>query len=141
MLTRYRLMRETIGLSQAEAAERVHGGVAIDALSKWERGKRDAPAGVIRELQDLQQRLERAAEVLASRIHDASHGRSEPVLVGIPESPEDAYRFGFPSHQSMMRTIGAAVSRLAPGIAVEFVLIGADDAVTVELPSAAIVRQ
>jgi hypothetical protein len=41
----------------------------------------------------------------------------------------------------MMRTIGAAVSRLAPGTAVAFVLIGADDAVTVALPSAAMARQ
>ena len=63
------------------------------------------------------------------------------MLVGIPESAEDAYRFGYPSHHSMMRTIGAAVSRLAPGTAVAFVLIGADDAVTVALPSAAMARQ
>jgi hypothetical protein len=41
----------------------------------------------------------------------------------------------------MMRTIGAAVSRLAPGTAVEFVLIGDRDAVTVELPSAALAKQ
>jgi hypothetical protein len=41
----------------------------------------------------------------------------------------------------MMRTIGAAVARLAPATAVEFVLIGDGDAVTVELPSAAMVRQ
>jgi transcriptional regulator with XRE-family HTH domain len=67
MLTRYRLMRETIGLSQAEAAERVHGGVAIDSISKWERGRNPAPPGVIRELTELSERLERASQELATR--------------------------------------------------------------------------
>jgi hypothetical protein len=59
------------------------------------------------------------------------------VRVGVPETPQDAYRFAYPSHHAMMRTIGAAVSRLAPATAVEFVLIGDGDAVTVELPAAA----
>src|SRR5262245_19462936 len=140
-LTRYRLMRETIGLSQAEAAERVHGGVAIDSISKWERGRNPAPAGVIRELQDLRERLDRATQDLADAIDNAGHARAGPVRVGIPETPEDAYRFGFPSHQAMMRTIGGAVSRLAPATAVQFVLIGDGDAVTIELPSAAMARQ
>src|SRR5262245_52702874 len=117
-LTRYRLMRETIGLSQAEAAERVHGGVAIDSLSKWERGRNPAPPGVIRELQDLSLRLERAAQEFANALHSAGHGRAEPVKIGIPETPQDAYAHGFPSHQSMMRTIGVAVSRLAPATSI-----------------------
>jgi transcriptional regulator with XRE-family HTH domain len=139
MLTRYRFVRETIGLSQFEAAT-LHG-VAIDTISKWERGKRDPPAGVIRELQDLQMRLLKATDELCLAIATTWSGDStKPVPVGIPEDARQAYGHGYPSHQAMMRAIGTAVARLSPDLAVEFVRIGEGAGVTVDLSAKARVR-
>ena len=136
MLTRYRFIRETIGLSQLEAAE-LHG-VAIDTVSKWERGRRTRPPGVLSELQDLQMRLMKAVEELCLAIASTwSADRTKPVPVGTPEDPDQAHQHGFPSHQAMMRAIGTAVARMAPDVALEFVRIGDGAAVTVDLPAKA----
>lgn len=133
MLTRYRMMRETIGLSQAEAADLVHGGVRLDTVKAWDSGKSNAPAGVIGELAALMQRLDQAAQDLARR---AGAGPA-PVPIGVPATPEDAYDHGFPSHQAMMRTIGLAIARLPAELPVEFVRIGDCGHVTATLPQPA----
>lgn len=133
MLTRYRFIRETIGLSQLEAA-RLHG-VAIDTISKWERAKKDPPAGILREMQQLQLQLQKAVEELCLAIATTwLHDRTKPVPIGIPEDAQQAYQHGYPSQQAMMRTIGAAVARLAPDVLVEFVRIGDGAGVTIDLP-------
>lgn len=140
-------MRETIQMSQLEAAH-LHS-VPVDTITKWERGKRGAPPGVFRELQDLQRRIEEATEDLRERIEQAAMARikhtliggtsppgpgpspaQEPVPVAIPETPQDAYSAGFPSHQSMMRAIGNAVVKLKPETAVEFVRMSDTGGVT-----------
>lgn len=135
MLTRYRFMRETIGLSQAEAADRVHGGARLDTVKGWDSGRRPPPIGVMVELHELSRRLDQAAQDLSREI-EARWQVTGPIAVpvAVPATPEDAYGQGFPSHQAMMRTIGAAVSRLPPAIAVEFVQLAEAAAVTATLP-------
>lgn len=144
MLTRYRMMRETIGLSQAEAADRVHGGVRLDTVKAWDSGKKPPPGGAIAELHELANRLGRAADELAQQILKEASRSSLPVRIGIPAGPDDAYDEGYPSqvlssdstpsHQAMMRTIGRAVLALPADVAVEFVLIGDADDVRTRLP-------
>lgn len=146
-LNRYRFVREALGLSQEEAAH-LHG-VALDTISKWERGRRDAPPGVHRDLLALQQRLETAVAELASAMAERSRtlprtpqrigegGVNNPMpptlKVGVPSTPADAYEHGFPSHQAMVRTIGLAIAQLPTDVAVEFVRIGQGEHVTARL--------
>ena len=51
----YNLLREACGISQAEAAEFVHG-TRLDSVKSWCSDRRTAPESIINELQKLHQR-------------------------------------------------------------------------------------
>jgi hypothetical protein len=105
----YNLLREACGISQAEAAEFVHG-TRLDSVKSWCSDRRNAPQGVINDLQKLAREIQNAGTDYAALLKKTSKG--DVYVVGLPRDEEDARACGFPSIGAQMRAIAVAISLL-----------------------------
>src|SRR5258708_40125709 len=81
MTSVYNLLRETCGISQAEAAEFVHQA-RLDSVKSWCSDRRPAPAGVVRELKELAGEINAAGLAYAAQLK--SLNPVQVINVGIP---------------------------------------------------------
>jgi hypothetical protein len=109
MTSVYNLLRETCGISQAEAAEFVHQA-RLDSVKSWCSDRRPAPAGVVRELKELAKKINAAGLAYAAQL--MSLKTMQTVDVGIPHDDFDARHCGFPSLGASMRAISIAITEL-----------------------------
>lgn len=105
----YNLLREACGVSQAEAAEFVHG-TRLDSVKSWCSDRRTAPQGVINDLQKLAREIQNAGIGYAELLKKISKGGV--YVIGLPKDEQDARVCGFPSIGAQMRSIAIAISRL-----------------------------
>lgn len=109
MTSLYNLLRETCGISQAEAAEFVHEA-RLDSVKSWCSDRRPAPAGVIRELKELARKIDTAGAAYAA--HLKSLNTKQPISIGIPHDELDARHCGFPSLGASLRAVSVAIMGL-----------------------------
>jgi len=105
----YNLLREACGISQAEAAEFVHG-TRLDSVKSWCSDRRTAPQGVISDLQKLARGIQNAGENYAALLRSTNRG--DVYIIGMPSDERDARVCGFPSIGAQMRAIAVAISLL-----------------------------
>jgi hypothetical protein len=105
----YNLLREACGISQAEAAEFVHG-TRLDSVKSWCSDRRTAPQGVINDLQKLAREIQNTGAGFAAFLKMTNRGNV--YLIGLPTDEQDARAHGFPSIGAQMRAIAIAVSLL-----------------------------
>lgn len=105
----YNLLREACGISQAEAAEFVHG-TRLDSVKSWCSDRRTAPQGVINDLQKLAREIQNAGTDYATRLQQTNKG--DVYIIGLPSDEKDARSCGFPSIGAQMRAIAVAISHL-----------------------------
>jgi len=115
MTSVYNLLRETCGISQAEAAEFVHQA-RLDSVKSWCSDRRAAPAGVVRELKILARKINAAGLAYAAQL--MSLKTMQTVDVGVPSDDFDARHCGFPSLGASMRAIAIAVTELPDDVEV-----------------------
>jgi hypothetical protein len=106
MISVYNLLRETCGISQAEAAEFVHQA-RLDSVKSWCSDRRPAPAGVVRELRELARKITGAGVDYAAQLK--SLNPVQVINIGIPHDEFDARHCGFPSLGASLRAISVAV--------------------------------
>ena len=116
MTSVYNLLRETCGISQAEAAEFVHEA-RLDSVKSWCSDRRPAPAGVVRELKELARKINVAGAAYAT--HLKSLNTTQPINIGIPHDELDARHCGFPSLGASLRTISVAIMGLPDGTEIQ----------------------
>ena len=109
MTSVYNLLRETCGISQAEAAEFVHEA-RLDSVKSWCSDRRPAPAGVIRELKELVRKINAAGAAYATYLK--SGDAKQPINIGIPHDELDARHCGFPSLGVSLRAVSVAIMEL-----------------------------
>jgi hypothetical protein len=105
----YNVLREACGISQAEAAEFVHG-TRLDSVKSWCSDRRTAPQGVINDLQRLAREIQSAGIEYAALLKTISKG--DVYVIGLPSDEQDARACGFPSIGAQMRAIAVAISHL-----------------------------
>jgi len=105
----YNLLREACGISQAEAAEFVHG-TRLDSVKSWCSDRRSAPQGVINDLQKLAREIQNAGIDYAALLKKTSKG--DVYVIGLPKDEKDARLCGFPSIGAQLRAIAVAISLL-----------------------------
>jgi len=105
----YNLLREACGISQAEAAEFVHG-TRLDSVKSWCSDRRTAPQGVINDLQKLAREIQNAGINYAALLKKTNKG--DVCVIGLPKDEKDARTCGFPSIGAQMRAIAVAISHL-----------------------------
>ena len=105
----YNLLREACGISQAEAAEFVHG-TRLDSVKSWCSDRRTAPQGVINDLQKVAREIQSAGTDYAALLKKTSKG--DVYVIGLPRDEQDARSCGFPSIGAQMRAIAVAISHL-----------------------------
>jgi len=116
MTSVYNLLRETCGISQAEAAEFVHQA-RLDSVKSWCSDRRAPPAGVVRELKILAKKIDAAGLTYAGQLISLKSTQTVDVTihtvdVGVPSDDFDARHCGFPSLGAAMRAIAIAVTEL-----------------------------
>jgi hypothetical protein len=116
MTSVYNLLRETCGISQAEAAEFVHQA-RLDSVKSWCSDRRPAPAGVVRELKELARKINAAGLAYAAQLK--SLNTAQVISVGIPHDEFDARHCGFPSLGASSRAISITVVELADGAEIQ----------------------
>jgi hypothetical protein len=109
MTSIYNLLREACGISQAEAAEFVHGA-RLDSVKSWCSDRRTAPQGVINDLKKLAREIQNAGVTYAELLKTISKG--DVYVIGLPTDERDARSHGFPSVGTQMRAIAVAISLL-----------------------------
>jgi hypothetical protein len=109
MTSVYNLLRVACGISQAEAAEFVHG-TRLDSVKSWCSDRRTAPQGVINDLQKLAREIHNAGIDYAALLKRISKG--DVYVIGLPRDERDARACGFPSIGAQMRAIAVAISHL-----------------------------
>ena len=102
----YNLLREACGVSQAEAAEFVHG-TRLDSVKSWCSDRPTAPQGVINDLQKLTREIQNAGVEYAALLKTKSKG--DVYVIGLPADEQDARACGFPSVGAQMRSIAIAI--------------------------------
>lgn len=121
MTSVYNLLRESCGISQAEAAEFVHEA-RLDSVKSWCSDRRTAPSGVVRELRELAKKINAAglayAAQLITPLATQPVGVPATVHVGVPHDDFDARHCGFPSLGAAMRAISIAVIELPDDVEV-----------------------
>ena len=113
MTSVYNVLRETCGISQAEAAEFVHEA-RLDSVKSWCSDRRPAPAGVVRELKELARKINIAGAAYAAQLK--SFNSKQPLNIGIPHDELDARHCGFPSLGASLRAVSVAIMELPDGI-------------------------
>jgi hypothetical protein len=114
----YNILREACGISQAEAAEFVHG-TRLDSVKSWCSDRRTAPQGVINDLQKLAREIQNAGVNYAALLKKISRGHV--YIIGLPSDEQDARCCGFPSSGAQMRAIAIAISHLPEGSEIRMV--------------------
>jgi len=109
MTSVYNLLRESCGISQAEAADRVHE-TRLDTVKSWSSDRRPAPGWAINQLQSLSRRIRRAGEAYAELIKNASKGNV--FVIGLAYDDDDARACGFPSTAAQLQATAIAISLL-----------------------------
>lgn len=112
MNSAYNLLRETCGISQAEAAE--FHEARLDSVKSWSSDRRAAPAGVIRELRDLAKKINSAG--LAYSAYLSPEGVRQPIKIGVPHDDLDARHCGFPSLGVALRAVSVAILSLPDNV-------------------------
>ncbi len=105
MTSVYNLLRETCGISQAEAVE--FHQARLDTVKSWCSDRRPVPAGVIRELKALARKINAAG--LAYAVQLKSLNPVQMIELGVPHDEFDARHCGFPSLGAAMRAISIAL--------------------------------
>jgi len=105
MTSVYNLLRETCGISQAEAVE--FHQARLDTVKSWCSDRRPVPAGVIRELKELARDITSAGMAYAA--HLKSLNTVQVIDLGVPHDEFDARHCGFPSLGAAMRAISIAL--------------------------------
>jgi hypothetical protein len=105
----YNLLREACGISQAEAAEFVHR-TRLDSVKSWCSDRRNAPQGVINDLQKLAREIRNAGMDYAAFLK--KHSKGDVYIIGLPSDERDARSCGFPSVGAQMRAVAIAVAQL-----------------------------
>jgi hypothetical protein len=114
MTSVYNLLRETCGISQAEAVE--FHQARLDSVKSWCSDRRPVPAGVVRELKALTRKINAAGLAYAAQL--MSLKTTQTVDVGVPSDDFDARHCGFPSLGASMRAIAIAIMELPDDIEV-----------------------
>ena len=114
----YNLLRETCGISQAEAAEFVHES-RLDSVKSWCSDRRPAPVGVVRELKDLAKAINAAGISHAAYLQSLKDSQS--FQIGIPHDERDSRHCGFPSLGAAMRAVSVAILNLPDGAEIQIV--------------------
>jgi hypothetical protein len=109
MTSVYNLLRETCGISQAEAAEFVHEA-RLDSVKSWCSDRRPAPVGVVRELKELARKINAAGSAYATNLQSLK--TMPAVNIGTPHDERDARHCGFPSLGASLRAISVAITEL-----------------------------
>lgn len=110
MMSVYNLLREACGISQAEAAEHVHG-TRLDTVKSWSSDRRPAPSWAINELQSLSRRIRQSGETFAADVKTMLQA-TPSLTLGLPADDDDARAQGFPSTSAALHAIAIAVSML-----------------------------
>ena len=105
----YNLLRESCGLSQAEAADFVHE-VRLDTVKSWSSDRRPAPQFAVNQLQSLLRTIGEAGEQFAKDLKMRSQGNV--FIIGHAHDDDDARVCGFPSLSTQMHSIAIAISLL-----------------------------
>jgi hypothetical protein len=105
----YNLLRESCGLSQAEAADFIHD-VRLDTVKSWSSDRRPAPQFAVNQLQSLLRTIRDAGEQFAKELMVRSQGNV--FIIGHAHDDDDARVCGFPSLSSQMHSIAIAISLL-----------------------------
>jgi len=105
----YNLLRESCGLSQAEAADFIHE-VRLDTVKSWSSDRRPAPQFAVNQLQSLLRTIRDAGEQFAKDLKMRSQG--DVFIIGHAHHDDDARVCGFPSLSSQMHSIAIAISLL-----------------------------
>ena len=103
----YNLLRESCGLSQAEAADFVHE-VRLDTVKSWSSDRRPAPQFAVNQLQSLLRTIGEAGEQFAKDLKMRSQGNV--FIIGHAHDDDDARVCGFPSLSTQMHSIAIAIS-------------------------------
>jgi hypothetical protein len=118
----YNFLRETCGISQAEAAE--FHDARLDSIKSWCSDRRPAPAGVIREIRSLAKAIHEAGASYASvlkSLNDAKPFNKNVFEVGLPHDDRDARHCGFPSLSTTMRSLSVAILNLPDDAEIQMV--------------------
>jgi hypothetical protein len=105
----YNLLRESSGLSQAEAGDFVHE-VRLDTVKSWSSDRRPAPQFAINQLQSLLRTMRSAGEQYAKDLKARSKGNV--FIIGHAHDDKDARVCGFPSLNAQTHAIAIAISLL-----------------------------
>lgn len=105
----YNLLRESCGVSQAEAADFIHE-VRLDTVKSWSSDRRPAPQFAVNQLQSLLRTIGDAGEEYAKDLKVRSQGNV--FVIGHAHDDRDARVCGFPSLSSQMHSIAIAISLL-----------------------------
>jgi hypothetical protein len=109
MTSVYNLLRESCGISQAEAADHVHE-TRLDTVKSWSSDRRPAPGWAINQLQSLSRRIRTSGESYAEMIK--RHAKGNVFVIGLSHDDDDARACGFPSTAAQLQAIAIAISRL-----------------------------
>ncbi|MEY9466267.1 hypothetical protein ABH973_006680 [Bradyrhizobium ottawaense] len=110
MTSVYNLLREACGISQAEAAEHVHG-TRLDTVKSWSSDRRPAPGWAINHLQSLHRRIHAAGTDYAE-ILKRTFTEGNAFVLRIANSDDDARWHGFPSLNAQRIALAVAISLL-----------------------------
>lgn len=106
-MTAYDLLRRRCGLSQAEAAA-LHQ-VRLDTVKSWCGGRNRANDGVLAELRQLHDQIERvAAEALAVI---AAAPEAEEIELGYATDDHEAQALGWPCVGAQAASLGLVIAR------------------------------
>jgi hypothetical protein len=109
MTSVYNLLREACGISQLEAAERVHD-TRLDTVKSWSSDRRPAPGWAINQMQSQLRRIRRAGEDYAAQIKKTAQGNV--FVIGLAHDDDDARACGFPSVSAQLQATAIAISLL-----------------------------
>ncbi|MCK1354206.1 hypothetical protein IVB56_24890 [Bradyrhizobium sp. CW7] len=110
MTSVYNLLREACGISQAEAAEHVHG-TRLDTVKSWSSDRRPAPGWAINHLQSLHRRIH-AAGINYAEVIKKQSTEGNTFVLRIATSDDDARWNGFPSLSAQRLALAIAISQL-----------------------------
>lgn len=119
MTSVYNLLREACGISQAEAAEHVHG-TRLDTVKSWSSDRRPAPGWAINHLQSLHRRIHAAGLTYAEELK-RQFTQGNAFVLRMATSDDDARWHGFPSLSAQRLALAIAISQLPDDAEIQIV--------------------